>query len=201
MRSNPRQNAQRGMALLIALVVLVVVSVLGATAMKLALFQNRVSINTQIEQYLFQTAESGLQAAGQAMFADLPAGAHPLSDQTRMLARAINGEVIRVCLDEDGVPQESAEPVGGTGWGDDPDDARFDDRVPCEVQDGQNFTVTGFMAPPPPDIPGSVPIEGYDINGNFSLQQVYTRGASTQGGAFARAFHVQLWGVRGVSIE
>jgi len=54
------RRRQQGMALLISLVVLVVVSLLGIVSMKTAMFQNRVSINNQIATQSFQAAESGL---------------------------------------------------------------------------------------------------------------------------------------------
>lgn len=50
------------MVLAIALIVLVVVSILGIVAMRTALFQNRVSINSQLETLAFQAAQSGLSA-------------------------------------------------------------------------------------------------------------------------------------------
>ncbi len=55
-------TSQRGMALTIALIVLVVVSILGIVALRTALFQNRVSINSQLSTLAFQAAESGLSA-------------------------------------------------------------------------------------------------------------------------------------------
>lgn len=184
---------QQGMALLVSLVVLVVVSILGATAMKLALFQNRISINAQVAQYLFQGAENGLQGVIDLMVAELPEGEHPLSDPDTALARAVNGASVRICLDPGGTPVEGGaiNRVSGETFV----------FTPCNVIAGQRLSLTGVLAPPPPDIAAVAPIEGYDLGGPYGLQQVYSRGYAAINGMRAQASHVQMWGVRGVNTE
>lgn len=179
------------MALLVALVVLVVVSMLGVTAMRLALFQNKVSINSQVAQHLFQGAETGLQGISTLMLSEMVDGEHPLQDAAGSLARAVNGEVLRICVDDEGVPADSGN-ANRTG----PETFQFQ---PCASFAGNRLSVTSILAPPPPDIPAAVPIEGYDVNGNYVLQQVYSRSYAGIGGIRAQASHVQLWGVRGVN--
>lgn len=193
MQKSHRRTGQDGMALLVALVVLVVVSLLGATAMKLALFQNRMSINSQFAQHLFQGAENGLQGVRDLMVGELPDGAHPLSVEDAAIARAINGALVRICTGADGQPVEGGLVVRNAG-----ESFGF---TACDPLPGQRFSVTGVLAPPPPDMAASMPIEGYDINGGFGLQQVYSRGYASMEGVRAQASHVQMWGVRGVSME
>lgn len=192
MRMNQRSK-QRGIALLVALVVLVVVSILGVTAMRLALFQNKVSINSQVAQHLFQGAETGLQGVSTLMVSELVDGEHPLAEPTATLARAVNGQVLRICVDDEGVPVAS-----GTATRTGPESFDF---VACDAFAGNRLAVTSILAPPPPDIPAAVPIEGYDVNGNYVLQQVYSRSYAGVGGIRAQASHVQMWGVRGVNPE
>lgn len=186
-------RSQQGIALLVALVVLVVVSILGVTAMRLALFQNKVSINSQLAQHLFQGAETGLQGISSLMIAELVDGEHPLQDPAASLARVVNGQILRVCVDDEGVPAVSGA-ANRTG----PEVFQF---VPCDSFAGNRLAVTSILAPPPPDIPAAVPIEGYDVNGNYVLQQVYARSYAGIGGVRAQASHVQMWGVRGVNAE
>lgn len=184
---------QRGIAMLVALVVLVVVSILGVTAMRIALFQNKVSINSQLSQHLFQGAETGLQGVSALMLSELVDGQHPLADPLATLARAASGQVVRICIDGAGVPA-AAGTANRTG----PEEFDYE---PCDSFDGNRLAVTGILAPPPPDVPAAVPIEGYDVNGNYMLQQVYSRSYAGIGGVRAQASHVQMWGVRGVNPE
>ncbi|MFP5383371.1 MAG: PilX N-terminal domain-containing pilus assembly protein [Gammaproteobacteria bacterium] len=184
---------QQGIALLVALVVLVVVSILGVTAMRLALFQNKVSINSQVAQHLFQGAETGLQGVSALMLSELVDGEHPLQDPAGSLARVVNGQVLRVCVDDAGVALVSGS-ANRTG----PEAFQFQ---PCNAFAGNRLSVTSVLAPPPPDIPPVVAMEGYDINGNYVLQQVYSRSYAGIGGIRARASHVQMWGVRSVNPE
>ena len=186
-------RGQQGMAMLVALVVLAVVSILGVTAMQMALFQNRVSANAQVAQHLFQGAESGLQGIAQLMVDGLADGEHPLADPASALARAWSGDVLRVCIDGDGVPaaDDEAAMVGSE---------RFEVTA-CDPRGPLRLQVSGVLAPPPPDLPAALPIEGYDIGGAYVLQQVYARSWSSIDGVRAQASHVQLWGVRGVNPE
>lgn len=53
---------QRGVALLIALFVLVIVSVMGITAMKTSMFSAKIATGTQIDAMAFEGAESAITA-------------------------------------------------------------------------------------------------------------------------------------------
>ena len=53
---------QRGVALLIALFVLVIVSVMGITAMKTSMFSAKIATGTQIDAMAFEGAESAVSA-------------------------------------------------------------------------------------------------------------------------------------------
>lgn len=96
------RSRQRGMALLIALIVLVVVSILGAVAMRTAMFQNRVSINSQTANLAFEAAESGLGAA--IYVATVVQPTSPINDVNHIFNRAANGKGQRVCFTDTAVP-------------------------------------------------------------------------------------------------
>ncbi len=55
-------SGQRGAALLIALFVLVIVSVMGITAMKTSMFSAKIATGTQIDAMAFEGAESAITA-------------------------------------------------------------------------------------------------------------------------------------------
>lgn len=96
------RRQQRGMALLIALIVLVVVSILGAVAMRTAMFQNRVSINSQTANLAFEAAESGLGAA--MYIATVVQTTSPIDDANHIFNRAVNVTGQRVCFTDTAVP-------------------------------------------------------------------------------------------------
>lgn len=58
-----RMNRERGMALIMSLVILMILTVLGVTAMSTSSMQQRMSGNTQEINRAFQAAESGLNQA------------------------------------------------------------------------------------------------------------------------------------------
>lgn len=53
-------NTQRGAALLVALLILIVVSVLGVSAMKTSMFAAKVATGTQADAMVFEAAESSV---------------------------------------------------------------------------------------------------------------------------------------------
>jgi Tfp pilus assembly protein PilX len=55
-----RHKNQRGVALLIALFVLVIVSVMGITAMKTSMFSAKIATGTQVDAMAFEGAESAI---------------------------------------------------------------------------------------------------------------------------------------------
>lgn len=59
--ATPRQ-AQRGVALLIALLILVIVSLMGITAMKTSMFSAKIATGTQVDTLAFEGAESAIDA-------------------------------------------------------------------------------------------------------------------------------------------
>lgn len=103
-------HKQRGMALLIALVVLVVVTILGTVAMRTALFQNRVSINNQVSNLAFQSAESGLHAVMRQ------AAALPPEDPAQLFNVVTNTNISRrVCFDSVGTTVTTDAARGADG--------------------------------------------------------------------------------------
>lgn len=53
---------QSGVALFVTLIVLLVVSLLSAGAMRMSLSQSKISLNTRLDTMAFQAAESGIRA-------------------------------------------------------------------------------------------------------------------------------------------
>ncbi len=51
---------QQGVALIVALLILLIVSMMGVTAMKSGLFNERMALNTQAEEMTFQAAETAI---------------------------------------------------------------------------------------------------------------------------------------------
>jgi type IV pilus assembly protein PilX len=54
-------NRQAGVALLITLIVLLMVSVMGLAALRMSLSQSKISLNTRLDAMSFQAAESGIR--------------------------------------------------------------------------------------------------------------------------------------------
>ena len=78
------RSRQGGVALFIALILLVVISVLGISAMKMSMFNARVSTGAQVNTMTFQAGESALQAVyEEALDADL-------GGQNNVILRAMN---------------------------------------------------------------------------------------------------------------
>jgi type IV pilus assembly protein PilX len=63
MKTNPRANAQRGAALVVALIMLLVMTVLGITAMQVTRMEERMAGNSRDINLAFQGAEAGLRDA------------------------------------------------------------------------------------------------------------------------------------------
>ena len=61
--SMPSVSTQRGVALLIALLILVVVSLMGITAMKTSMFSAKIATGTQVDAMAFEGAESAVSDA------------------------------------------------------------------------------------------------------------------------------------------
>lgn len=75
---------QSGVALFIALILLVVISILGVSAMRMSLFNARISTGAQVNTMTFQAGESALQAVyEEALDADL-------GGQNNVILRAMN---------------------------------------------------------------------------------------------------------------
>ena len=193
-RNHGRPSRQQGMALLIALVVLVVVSILGATAMRSALFQNRMSINTQLSQMMFQGAESGLQSVLRVATGQIAAGTEPQDAGHVFYQALVLGQAQRICYDDDGVPTADTD-VTRTVTANDLT-FTFDE---CDARTGSPLLVTAIVSEPPPDMAGSLPIEGTNLCGNqtscFGTAQIYSRAFASIENVPVRSSHVQMWGI------
>lgn len=195
MSTNFRQ--QQGMALLVSLVVLIVVSVLGATAMRSALFQSRISVNSQASQQIFQGAESGLEALLDHAVKQIEVDGYPPQDPRHIFYKALStsgNTVQRLCFDEKGtttVTTDATRAPYGDEW-----DFDYPD---CDERPGSPVLVTTVVTEPPAGIPPSLPIEGTNLCGNqgscYATTQVYSRAFASIAGMRNISSHVQLWGI------
>lgn len=62
MQRNSKMNPQRGVALIVALLILVMISIIGITAMRTSIFNAKISTSAQGSTMAFQAAESALAA-------------------------------------------------------------------------------------------------------------------------------------------
>lgn len=203
LHSRPSARRQQGMALLIALIVLVVVSILGTVAMRTALFQSRVSINSQTENLAFQAAESGLDAAvglarsqitGPDGVSDTGDGEILPANAAHIFNKALNEQPQRVCVTEDGAEWDEAidgvyNADGSPGY--DEDDA-------CDPLPGSNSRVTTVIGQAPPDS-YSAAAEAFDLKYGGSLIQIQVRAYGDVPGTNVTSVHAEEWGMLGPS--
>lgn len=185
-------SRERGMALLIALIVLIVVSILGVAAMRVALFQSRVSVNSQTENLAFQAAESGLNVALTQARNEIAGGVLP-SEPGHLFNKATNNPTTpqRVCLAADGVTISVTadgiyEPNGLPGY-----------VTPCTPLPGSNVTVTTVVGRAP-DEEGGV-LEAYDPSSGAVLLLIRAVAYGAVPDTNVTSVHAQDWGVIGPS--
>lgn len=186
-------SRERGMALLIALIVLIVVSILGVAAMRVALFQSRVSVNSQTENLAFQAAESGLNVALTQARNQINAVPPILpSNPAHLFNRAVNVGPQRVCQDPDGVT------ITVVSDGITNADGAPDFTVACPALSYSNATVTTVVGPAPPDS-GSGQLQAFDQKYGASLILIQARAYGAVPNTNVTSVHAQDWGMLGPS--
>lgn len=90
---------QRGAVLAVALIILLMVSVLGLSAMRASIFSNKVSTGVQADTMTFDAAESAI-ARSMAKLRDYT--------DAQLSAAVLNGQSLQTCLLADGSLRESA---------------------------------------------------------------------------------------------
>lgn len=191
MRYGPAR--ERGMALLIALIVLIVVSILGVAAMRVALFQSRVSVNSQTENLAFQVAESGLNAALTQARTQIDGGILP-SNPAHLFNLAVNVRPQRVCLNADGVTINVFSD-GITNAEGAPD---FSPTDACPSLPDSNAAVTTVVGPAPPDSGGGQ-VQAFDLKYGASLILIQARAYGEVPNTNVTSVHAQDWGMLGPS--
>lgn len=187
------QGRQRGVALVVVLMVLVVVALLGTTAMRSALFQSKVSVNTQIAQLSFQGAESGLAAVVEQATADF-AGGRSMTSQQHIFYKALYVAPQRICVLEDGtIKVESGSSVASR----DADSGEIT-YEPCDAMADNPAVVTAVVAQPPPGQSSGGLRAGFSQQSNFQTYNAYVRAHAEVGSAPAEV-HAQYFGVLGPS--
>src|SRR5690606_27430790 len=101
MKQRSTMNRQRGAALLVALMILLIVSVIGISAMRSSSFSAKVAMGTQLDAMAFEAAET---AIGQTLDKLLAADAASTDDVTLLM----NGEVLVWCIKDNGVITKKA---------------------------------------------------------------------------------------------
>lgn len=81
-------RAEHGAALLIALLILVIVSLMGITAMKTSMFSAKISTGTQVDAMAFEGAESAISDAYSYLYGLSSASLQPF----------LNGQIAYRCL-------------------------------------------------------------------------------------------------------
>lgn len=178
--------AQRGIALLVALVVLIVVTLLGTAAMRSALFQSKVAVNAQASQLLFQGAESGLE-----IIASHAANPVPVN----LFQQVVNqpGTVVHFCLSQAApgfVTDNGATIAGSTAT----DITVNMGAAACSALDGANVEVDAILTSPPPAALG-IPVQppqGYSLS-SYSQAMVYARSYAEIDDFGGPKSHVQTW--------
>lgn len=190
--STSMRRSQGGMALVVALIVLVVVSILGVTSMRSALFQGRISVNQQASQLLFQGAESGVESVFDFSEEQIDSGV-AVSSPTHIFYRAlIDGVPQRLCYDADGAITVT-EDVTRTVV----DDFRLDfDYDDCDPRDENPLIVSAIVSEPPPGLATGAPPEGFSlIPTGFVFRQVYSQSFANISGLGYVKSHVQMWSI------
>lgn len=195
MNRHSSRRAQGGIALLVALVVLVVVSILGATSMRSALFQGKVSVNQQVSQITFQGAESGIEAVLDRAVTQIEAGVRPQAPAHMFYQAVIVGIPQRVCYGADGAITVDTNATREAD-GDNNVTITFDD---CPQRGDNPLLVTSVVTIPPPALNQSKPVEGTSLCGNsgscFGTTQIYSRSFASISGRGLERSHVQMWGI------
>lgn len=194
---HPVVRRERGMALLIALVVLIVVSILGATAMRSALFQSKISVNAQASQMMFQGAESGIESVLQLAIDQIDGGIATTAPGHVFYLAASLGQAQRVCILTNGALTMDSN-VTFTADGDD----WAVDYTDCAQRTDSPVMITTVVGPTPPSIPGTLTPEGSTLCGNnastICLHQIYSQAFSSIVGLDDNPqSHVQIWSLTG----
>lgn len=151
--SLPRHR-QAGVALLIALMILVIVSLLGVTAMKTSIFSAKIATGSQVDAMAFEGAESAINVSYEELYGMDSAGLQVLFGGG-VLKRCLShsqGALSRACASADHmdsrklvragarIRQEGMEPVSGgqvsySGTSTVPVDFRFEILGQSEIDD------------------------------------------------------------------
>lgn len=185
------RQRQQGMALMISLIVLVVVSILGATAMRSAAFQSKVSVNAQVTQVLFQSAESGLSAMQRIAAAQIAGGVLP-QEAGHVFAAAYNGVPSRACFNAAGVAVRDANAARVVVSSNEISLP----HLPCAAIGDNPVSITAVVARPPCALDMVIQAEGYSLGiGGWGFRSVMTRSFAEIPGLGFNKSHVQLWAI------
>ena len=108
------QSTQQGVAMIVALLLLVMLAIMGVSAMRMSMFNARIATGAQLSAMTFHTAESSIAAT----YGEV------LDTNSVMLLSLLDGGTVRRC-------QKAAEPRAKGACS---DEARFDSRGLLKAQ-------------------------------------------------------------------
>jgi type IV pilus assembly protein PilX len=74
------RSQQRGVALIVALLILVLISILGVSALRTSIFNSKISVGAQVGTMTFQAAESAIAAVYDEAMSDITQPGHVLGN-------------------------------------------------------------------------------------------------------------------------
>lgn len=74
------KSRQKGVALVIALLILVIISILGVSAMRTSIFNAKIAVGAQVGTMTFQAAESAIAAVYEEAMSDITEPGHVLGN-------------------------------------------------------------------------------------------------------------------------
>lgn len=100
MKNLPFRHAQRGVALIVTLIMLVVITLMGVVAMRTGMLQVTMATNSQVSSLLFQNSDAGINAVYNQIMATDPTvtATNPVN-----LAKASPGQELVNCLTTTGL--------------------------------------------------------------------------------------------------
>lgn len=168
MRHLDTPRNQRGVALLVALLILVIVSLMGITAMKTSMFSAKISTGTQVDAMAFEGAESAVADAYGHLYNMSSADLQPF----------LNGHVMNRCLTSAGaslVACASSDRMDSRGLVRAGSRTRQKGMLPVSGG-GVSFTGSGSLIVDYTfEIMGDSRIEQFDVD-DHHLQQALKRG-------------------------
>ncbi len=103
-------RVEQGAALMVALVILTMISVIGVASLKESVMQSRIAANTNANSIAFQAADTAIESA----IAEIQSHAPRVEGQPRIMEQLAKSNEVYRCVGA-GVPPDECEPLQGPG--------------------------------------------------------------------------------------